>query len=119
MGAMPGLTRISERRRHRHHGAVQHPDRRELERAGWRTTLEYRENHVRRRNGRLVELRVEWCAEAEHDTDDGPPVVVSACSSSLDRVWAKLRFEADVARVALVGRRGVRSPGVQGALTLG
>jgi hypothetical protein len=116
---MPGLTRISERRRHRHHGAAQHPDRRELERAGWRTTLEYRENHVRRRDGRLVELRVEWCAEAEHDTDGGGPLVVSACSSSLDRVWAKLRFEADVAGVALVGRGGARAPAASRRLTLG
>jgi hypothetical protein len=116
---MSGLTRISERRRLRHHGAAQHPDRRELERAGWRTTLEYRENHVRRRDGRLVELRVEWCAEAEHVTAGGRPLVVSARSSSLDRVWAKLRFEADVASVALAGRRAAPSPSPLHGLTLG
>jgi hypothetical protein len=47
-------------RLHRAHGAAQHVDRRELEHDGWRTTLEYRENHVRARDGRLTQLQVVW-----------------------------------------------------------
>src|ERR1700741_4025911 len=52
--------------RPRRHGVRLEPDdRRELERAGWRTMMDYRENHVRARDGRLVEVEAVWVAEAE------------------------------------------------------
>jgi len=54
--------------RQRQHGAIlQQADRRELERAGWRTTLEFRENNIRGRDGRLLQVEEIWHAEAEGD----------------------------------------------------
>jgi hypothetical protein len=85
----------------REHGAVQHPDRRDLERDGWRTTLDYRENHVRGRDGLLRQLHVAWHAEAEQDLPDGRSVVISATASSVDRVWSRLRMEAELTDVRL------------------
>ncbi len=79
-------------RRPRRHGAVLEPgDRRELERAGWRTTLDYRENHVRGRNGQLLEAEPIWRAEAERF--DGDVVVVSAMGETVDEAWARLRVD--------------------------
>ncbi|HEY4333425.1 MAG TPA: hypothetical protein VGM78_12670, partial [Ilumatobacteraceae bacterium] len=54
-------------RRGRHHAiaARRQPDRHALECAGWRTTLEYRENHVRSEDGRLLTVEPQWTAEAE------------------------------------------------------
>lgn len=89
--------------RRRHHGADQHPDRRELEREGWRTTLEYRENHVRGRDGRLRQLHVEWCAVGERSMPQRPVVVIEARGSTLDKAWSRLRFQADLADVRLIG----------------
>ncbi len=89
--------------RHRRHGAALAPDRRELEAAGWRTTLDYRENHVRARDGRLRQLHVVWHAVAERDRPaDDRPNVVSASASSVEMVWSRLRAKADLA--ALEGR---------------
>ena len=68
------------------------PDRRALERAGWRTTLEYRENHVRGRNGRLLEVVPHWVAEAERF--DGNGSVVTSSGATADEVWANLRVLA-------------------------
>ena len=54
--------------RQRQHGAVlQQSDRRELERIGWRTTLEFRENNTRGRDGRLLQVEEIWHAEAERE----------------------------------------------------
>jgi len=59
-GSTPGI------RRERQHGAVlEQCDRRDLERAGWRTTLDYRENLIRARDGRLLQVEPVWHAEAE------------------------------------------------------
>lgn len=50
----------------RRHVEVLAPDaRRQLERLGWRTTLEYRENHIRAGTGQLLEVVPVWTAEAE------------------------------------------------------
>lgn len=50
----------------RRHVEVLAPDaRRQLERLGWRTTLDYRENHVRAATGQLLEVIPVWTAEAE------------------------------------------------------
>ena len=93
--------------RQRQHGAIlQQSDRRELERAGWRTTLEFRENNVRGRDGRLLQVEEIWHAEAERDAvarpgrdlDDGVDVV-HATAESVGEVWAKLRRQAELADV--------------------
>lgn len=84
---------------------LQQPDRRELERAGWRTTLEFRENNVRGRDGRLLQVEEIWHAEAERDTSARPGVsnhgvdFVHATAESVDDVWAKLRRQAELADV--------------------
>ena len=75
--------------RSRQHGEVlQPPERRELERAGWRTTLDYRENHVRSVDGRLLRIEPVWIAVAERF--DGNVSVASAEGST-----------AEVARITL------------------
>ena len=89
--------------RQRQHGAIlQQQDRRELERSGWRTTLDFRENNVRGRDGRLLQVEEIWHAEAERD----PAGVrargvdfIHATAESVDEVWAKLRRRAELADV--------------------
>ena len=83
----------------RQHGAVQHADRCELEHDGWRTTLEYRENHVRGRDGRLRQLHVQWHAVAERVDDGGSLSVISAEGSTVDKAWSRLRLQAELADV--------------------
>jgi len=89
--------------RQRQHGAVlQQADRRELERAGWRTTLEFRENNVRGRDGRLLQVEEIWHAEAERDAGQHPASgqdFVHATAESVDEVWSKLRRRAELAEV--------------------
>jgi hypothetical protein len=96
----------------REHGSVQHRDRRELERDGWRTTLDYRENHVRGRDGRLRQLHVAWHAEGERLLADGRTVVIAATAMTVDRVWSRLRMEAELAdlRVRHDGPAAGRAP---------
>lgn len=96
-------------RRPRRHGVTLEPaDRRALERAGWRTTLDYREDHVRGRDGRLVEVVPTWIAEAERYS--GQVVFASACGTTIDEAWAQLRADVetqlidDTPRVRLVPR---------------
>jgi hypothetical protein len=92
--------------RQRQHGAIlQQADRRELERAGWRTTLEFRENNVRGRDGRLLQVEEIWHAEAERDANpfhgrdhDGTDFV-HATAETVDEVWSKLRRRAELADV--------------------
>jgi hypothetical protein len=80
--------------RPRRHGLTLEPiDRRALERAGWRTTLDYRENHLRGRDGRLLEVVPTWTAEAERF--DGDLVVASAVAGTADEAWALLRVEVE------------------------
>jgi hypothetical protein len=107
-GTTPGI------RRERQHGAVlQQPDRRDLERAGWRTTLDYRENLIRARDGRLLQVEPVWHAEAErsdHDRRADPGVqrgidFVTATADSVEAVWSRLRVEAELADVRDPGRR--------------
>ncbi len=89
--------------RQRQHGAVlQQPDRRELERSGWRTTLDFRENNVRGRDGRLLQVEEIWHAEAERDPSGARERgidFVHATGDSVDEVWAKLRRRAELADV--------------------
>lgn len=103
-GAMARLTNSrtavgsATRRRRHHRSSLRQLDRSALEGAGWRTTLEFRENHVRSTNGRLVEIDTWWVAEAERErpTHDAPlidataAVVVTASARSESRAWARL-----------------------------
>jgi hypothetical protein len=87
--------------RQRQHGAVlAQADRRELERGGWRTTLDFRENNVRGRDGRLLQVEEIWHGEAERDPSGARGVdFIQATAESVDEVWAKLRRQAELADV--------------------
>lgn len=106
--------------RQRQHGAIlQQADRRELERAGWRTTLEFRENNVRGRNGRLLQVEEIWHAEAERnppqrvtngdDVADRGVDFVHATAESVDEVWSKLRRRAELADVRRADQAAVQA----------
>jgi hypothetical protein len=89
--------------RPRRHGECIEPvDRRALERAGWRTMMDYRENHIRGRNGRLVEVQAVWVAEAERF--DGDMAVASATGRTIEEAWASLRADIDGSRVQTLSR---------------
>lgn len=91
--------------RARQHGAVLQPSsRRDLERAGWRTTLDYRENHVRGLDGRLLRIEPVWTAEAERY--DGEVIVATASAATSDAAWANLHADIDAALVTT--RRRIR-----------
>jgi hypothetical protein len=79
------------------------PPRRDLERAGWRTTLDFRENHVRGLDGRLLRVEPVWIAEAERYV--GEVEVASAEAPTSDEAWELLAFRvasADVRRTERV-----------------
>ena len=96
-----GLLRSTQRGRQ--HGAVlQPPERRDLERAGWRTTLDYRENHVRSVDGRLLRIEPIWIAVAERY--EGNVSVASAEGPTADEAWQNLWIEIDEARVTTAYR---------------
>jgi hypothetical protein len=86
---------------------LQPSDRRALERAGWRTTLDYRENHVRSLDGRLLRVEPIWIAEAERY--DGQVVVASAEGQTADIAWERLH--ADIAASNVTTLRRVRIAG--------
>jgi hypothetical protein len=94
--------RRSARRPRRHGVLVQPEDRRALERAGWRTTLDYRENHLRARDGRLLEVAPTWTAEAERF--DGDVSVASATGATVEEAWARLRDAIDADDTMTVSR---------------
>ena len=71
---------------------IDQPDRRALERAGWRTLLDYRENHVRGRDGILLDVVPCWIAEAERFRDR--VLVASVTAPTIDDAWARLRVVA-------------------------
>ena len=64
--------------------------------------LDYRENHVRGRDGRLVEVESVWIAEAERF--DGMMVVASATGSSVEDAWAALRDDIESSRYRTLSR---------------
>ena len=72
--------------RRRHRSTLRQLDRRALERDGWRTTLDFRENHVRQGDGRLLDVDSFWQAEAERHGD-----LIVATARSEARAWARLR----------------------------
>jgi hypothetical protein len=88
----------------RRHGPVVEPeDRRQLERDGWRTTIDYRENHVRGRNGQLLEVEPVWTAEAERF--DGQLSMASAVAASAELAWSVLRDEIEAHHVRTTSPR--------------
>jgi hypothetical protein len=89
--------------RPRRHGVLLEPaDRRALERAGWRTTLDYRENHIRARDGQLLEVVPSWTAEAERF--DGDLRYASANALTAEEAWAVLRDDVEAGRTTITAR---------------
>jgi hypothetical protein len=84
------------RDRRRRHGATEDRDRIALEADGWRTTLDYRENHRRDLHGELEGVETLWRAEAERTGPDGRLRVLAVVGPSPARVWRRLRMEAEV-----------------------
>ena len=88
------MSTLRTERRPRRHGVLLEPaDRRVLERAGWRTSLDYREDHVRNHDGRLVQVVPTWTAEAQRF--DGEFVVATAAGATVDEAWARLRDDVE------------------------
>ena len=83
---------LSPRRSRRHRRVLDQPDRRALEIAGWRTLLDYRENHVRGNDGVLLDVQPCWIAEAERVRDR--VIVASVTAPTVDAAWARLRDAA-------------------------
>lgn len=97
------MSTLRSSHRPRRHGVLVEPaDRRSLERAGWRTTLDYHENHVRARDGRLLEVVPTWTAEAERF--DGGLVVASAAGATVEEAWAQLRDDIEANRATATPR---------------
>ena len=97
------MSTLRSSRRPRRHGVLVEPaDRRVLERAGWRTTLDYRENHIRARDGRLLEVVPEWTAEAERF--NGDVVVASAAGATIEEAWSRLIEEIEAHRATTTSR---------------
>ena len=80
----------------RRHGSTEPVDRLRLEQAGWRTTLDYRENHCRDLDGILSAVESHWRGEAERVGAGGEVVVLAANGPSPVTVWRRLRIEAEV-----------------------
>ena len=85
--------------------SLPHRDRRALERDGWRTLLDYREDHIRDVDGVLVAVVPRWTAEAEHA--DGRVVVTSVTDGHAEDVWGLLRRRVSAVRAEqdAAGRR--------------
>jgi len=64
--------------------------------------MDYRENHVRGRYGRLVEVEAVWIAEAERF--DGMMVVASATGANVEEAWAALRSDIEDSRYQTLSR---------------
>ena len=79
------------RRRRQHRSTLRQMDRRALERAGWRTKLEFRENHARLDDGQLIDVEPFWVAEAERDG-----IVICATARSESRAWSRLHAQSRV-----------------------
>ena len=76
---------------------LQPAERRELERAGWRTTLDYRENHVRGLDGQLLRVEPVWIAVAERF--DGNVSQASAEGATAEEAFENLWVEIDESRI--------------------
>jgi hypothetical protein len=103
MAQMGSSMASPSRQRQRLHGAALEPrPRRQLERAGWRTTLDFRENHVRGLDGRLLRVESVWIAEAERF--DGQLEVASAEGATADEAWNRLADEISAENTRVLRR---------------
>jgi hypothetical protein len=109
MDEMSSTLRHSGTRARRHGEVLQPAPRRDLERAGWRTTLEFRENHVRSLDGRLLRVEPVWIAEAERYA--GTVTVAVAEASTAEQAWALLLANVEAANVQVLSR--VRIAGIR------
>ena len=75
---------------------VDQPDRRALECSGWRTMLDYTENHLRATDGTLLAVVPRWTAEAER-AEATRTRVASVTATTRDEAWAQLRQATRVA----------------------
>ena len=100
MWTRAGTAHPSSDRRRRHGHRAAPGDRRALELAGWRTLLEYRENHVRDQDGTLLAVMPQWMGEAEFGAELGSTtrrpgrpsaLVATATGQTPAAVWAELR----------------------------
>lgn len=91
------IDRPTLRRARRHGSVLGPPSRRALERAGWRTTLDYRENHMRSLDGRLLRVEEEWVAAAERFDD--LLVVASAEGATAEEAWSTLLERVETGQV--------------------
>ena len=115
MARRPSRTRPVARKHRRHGAPLRQPDRRALELDGWRTTLEYRENHRRGPDARLLGVSSMWHAEAERTPVRRRGIdVIWATADTADGAWSRLRLEAELADVRVdvrvVGDRVAGSP---------
>lgn len=127
MARRPSRTRPVARKHRRHGAPLRQPDRRALELDGWRTTLDYRENHRRGPDARLLGVSSVWHAEAERtpvrrrggtgagDNAGGRGIdVIWATADTAEGAWSRLRLEAELADVrvdvGVVGDRVAGSP---------
>ncbi len=79
----------------RRRASAEADDRSLLERTGWRTTLDYRENHRRDLDGVLTEVDPRWRGDAERSGPNGNVIVFSAVGPTPSAVWRRLRMEAE------------------------
>lgn len=104
----PPTNAARRKRRARRHGEyVDQDDRRALERAGWRTFLSYRENHVRGWDGTLLGVTPVWVAEAERGDRAGSATsaALEVSAGTIDEAWLSLRTRcADADRRAAMQR---------------
>jgi hypothetical protein len=94
--------RTPGQQRDRRHGLLQPRPRRQLERDGWRTTLDFRENHVRGLDGRLLRVEPVWIAEAERFDDHVE--VATAEGATADEAWRRLAAEVAASRTTQLRR---------------
>ena len=70
-----------------------------LEQAGWRTTLDFRENHRRDGDGVLSDVVQRWRGDAERSSLDGGVIVLSVEGPTPAAVWQRLRLETEADEV--------------------
>lgn len=90
---------LAPHRSRRHGPVLDQGDRRSIERAGWRTLLSYRENHVRGWDGTLLDVQPVWLAEAERAdrAATSQSVVLQVSADTVDAAWTLLRARTEAA----------------------
>jgi hypothetical protein len=102
MAHVSTATRRTQQRARQHGAGLEPVERRTLERSGWRTMLDYRENHVRGLDGRLLRVEPVWVAEAERY--DGQLAFASASGVTPSEAWMALLDAVEEGRIAVSHR---------------